>query len=99
MLISNSGSVWACGWSADGQTGVGHYRNTDRITKCVGDIVGEKIVDISCSGDCVLALSGEFKLYYKIIVAHILQLLLYLVTQKRAKSSVGAIPNTGNCVG
>ena len=58
MLITDQGSVWACGWSADGQTGVGHYKNTDRITKCVGDIVGEKINKVASSADCVLALNG-----------------------------------------
>ena len=59
MFISDKGSVWSCGWSADGQTGLGHYNNTDKISKCTGDIVGEKIVKISCSGDCVLALNGN----------------------------------------
>lgn len=59
--MTKKGEVYACGWGADGQTGVGHYRNTDRITKCVGDIAGEKIVKISCSADCVLALNGRQK--------------------------------------
>ena len=58
MLINDKGSVYACGWSADGQTGVGHYNNTERLTKCIGDIAGEKIVKIACSADCVLALNG-----------------------------------------
>ena len=59
MLINDKGSVFACGWSADGQTGVGHYNNTERLTKCIGDIDGEKIVKLSCSADCVLALNGS----------------------------------------
>lgn len=59
LLLTNKGEVYACGWGADGQTGVGHYKNTDRITKCVGDIVGEKIIKISCCGDCVLAINGR----------------------------------------
>ena len=58
LLINDKGSVYACGWSADGQTGVGHYNNTERLTKCIGDIAGEKIVKIACSADCVLALNG-----------------------------------------
>jgi len=58
MFISDQGSVWACGWSADGQTGLGHYKNTDRISKCVGDIVGEKVIKVASSADCVLALNG-----------------------------------------
>jgi hypothetical protein len=58
MFISDQGSVWACGWSADGQTGLGHYNNTDRISKCVGDIVGEKVIKVTSSADCVLALNG-----------------------------------------
>lgn len=59
MFVTDQGSVWSCGWSADGQTGVGHYNNTDRITKCVGDIVGENIIKLACSADCVLALNGN----------------------------------------
>lgn len=59
MFVTDQGSVWSCGWSADGQTGVGHYNNTDRITKCVGDIVGENIIKLACSADCVLALNGK----------------------------------------
>lgn len=63
MFVTDQGSVWSCGWSADGQTGVGHYNNTDRITKCVGDIVGENIIKLACSADCVLALNDKGQVF------------------------------------
>jgi len=59
LFITEKGSVFSCGWGADGQTGLGHYRNTDQISKCVGDIVGENIVKIACSTDCILALNDK----------------------------------------
>ena len=58
MFITEKGSVYSCGWGADGQTGLGHYENTDKMTPCIGDIQGENIVKVSCTADCVLALNG-----------------------------------------
>lgn len=59
MFLTDGGAVYACGWSADGQTGVGRYDNTERITKCIGDIQGERITKVACSADCVLAVNGN----------------------------------------
>lgn len=41
-------------------TGLGHYQSIGQASQVKGAIEGEKIVQIACSGDCVLALSGEF---------------------------------------
>jgi alpha-tubulin suppressor-like RCC1 family protein len=60
LFVTEEGARYSCGWGADGQTGLGHYNNTDRVSRCVGDIQGVKIVKVSCAADCVLALSGNF---------------------------------------
>jgi len=72
LFVTEEGALYSCGWGADGQTGLGHYNNTDRVSRCVGDIQGVKIVKVSCAADCVLALSGNFvdsppfsKIYFK----------------------------------
>ena len=57
LVVTQSGAVWGCGWGADGQTGLGHYNNSHRLTRLGGDISGERIVKVSCAADCVLALS------------------------------------------
>lgn len=54
-----NGSVYSCGWSADGQTGLGHTMNEGSFTRVRGDIEGEKIVKVSSAADCVLALNGN----------------------------------------
>ena len=53
-----SGEVFSCGWSADGQTGRGHYKNVSEMGKVKGDIHQQIIVKVSCRADCVLALNG-----------------------------------------
>lgn len=60
LLITEDGYVYSAGWGADGQTGLGHCKNTDVFTKVIGDIQGEKITKVSCSGDCVLAINGKY---------------------------------------
>ena len=59
MLLSSEGKVYSFGWSADGQTGLGHYNN--QYTPCLvkGDIENENIVQLSCAADCVLAVSDK----------------------------------------
>ena len=69
-MILQNGKVFSFGWSADGQTGVGHYDSVSEATEAQGDVKGEKIVKIATSGDCVLALNGKSKrhmdvLYYQ----------------------------------
>ncbi|XP_060534195.1 RCC1-like G exchanging factor-like protein [Cylas formicarius] len=59
LAITEDGSVYSCGWGADGQTGLGHFQNTSEFTKVDGDISKEKIVKISCKSDFVLALNDR----------------------------------------
>ena len=65
LFLTEQGSVYSCGWSADGQTGLGHYHNTEQISKCIGDLEGENIVKVSSSADCVLALNGKLVFFIK----------------------------------
>ena len=59
LFVTHSGKVFSCGWGADGQTGLGHYDSCDRPSLVSGDISGEKIVKVTGSVDCVLALNGK----------------------------------------
>lgn len=59
MVIAEDGSVYSCGWGADGQTGLGHFKNCDMFTRVKGDLEGETIVKLACRSDFVLALNGE----------------------------------------
>ena len=63
LALTDCGSVWSCGWGADGQTGLGHFNNTARLARLGGDIAGEKIVKLSCAADCVLALSERGEVF------------------------------------
>ena len=64
LFLSQKGCVYSCGWSADGQTGLGHYDNQTSPALIKGDIQGEKIVKVACSADNVLALNGKKKLCF-----------------------------------
>lgn len=57
MILTQGGSVYACGWSSDGQTGIGTYKSTSKLTRVEGDVRDERVVKLACAGDCVLALS------------------------------------------
>ncbi|XP_042908664.1 RCC1-like G exchanging factor-like protein [Parasteatoda tepidariorum] len=59
LLLSTSGKVYSFGWGADGQTGLGNYNNQFTPAMLKGDIEGEKIVQLSCAADCVLAVSSK----------------------------------------
>ena len=59
MFLSDTGEVYACGWGADGQTGLGHFNTEWTPSRVTGDVAGEKIVKVSSRADCVLALNGE----------------------------------------
>ncbi|KAL0268568.1 UNVERIFIED_CONTAM: hypothetical protein PYX00_010455 [Menopon gallinae] len=63
LLLMEDGSVYSCGWGADGQTGLGHMSNVERFTKVKGEIEGEKIVKISSKADCVLALNDKGEVF------------------------------------
>lgn len=59
LLLTQKGKVFACGWGADGQTGLGHYNSIGEWGQVGGDIANEKIVKVASKVDCVLALNGE----------------------------------------
>ncbi|KAM8991616.1 RCC1-like G exchanging factor-like protein isoform 2-T2 [Ara ararauna] len=59
LFRTKKGTVYACGWGADGQTGLGHYNITSVPTKLRGDIAGVNIIQVSSYGDCCLAVSDE----------------------------------------
>ena len=59
MFLTESGSVYSCGWGADGQTGLGHFNSVSDPSAVEGDVKGEKIVKVATSTDCVLALNGR----------------------------------------
>lgn len=61
LFITEQGHVYSCGWGADGQLGLGHYQTEWKPTQVGGDILSERIVKVVGSGDCVLALSGEYR--------------------------------------
>lgn len=63
LFITESGKVYACGWGADGQTGLGNYDNRSTPTAVIGDITTEKIVKVASTGDCVLALNNKGELF------------------------------------
>ena len=62
LFLTQNGKVYSCGWSADGQTGLGHYDNQEVPELIRGDIANEKIVKVACAADCVLALNGNFQI-------------------------------------
>ncbi|KAL1490785.1 hypothetical protein ABEB36_013422 [Hypothenemus hampei] len=59
MLLAEDGSVYSSGWGADGQTGLGHFRNTEEFSRVRGDISDEKIVQLACRSDFILALNDK----------------------------------------
>ncbi|XP_011501602.1 PREDICTED: Williams-Beuren syndrome chromosomal region 16 protein homolog [Ceratosolen solmsi marchali] len=63
ILLTENGEVYTFGWGADGQTGLAHYHNQYKPELVKGDLVGQKIVKVSCTADCVLALSDNGKVF------------------------------------
>jgi RCC1-like G exchanging factor-like protein len=59
LFVTESGKVYACGWGADGQTGLGTFENRGPPAAVKGDITSEKIVKVASTVDCVLALNGK----------------------------------------
>ncbi|KAK4877658.1 hypothetical protein RN001_010164 [Aquatica leii] len=59
ILVTQDGSVYSCGWGADGQTGLGHYNSESEFTKVQGDIASENIVKVATTADFVLALNDK----------------------------------------
>ncbi|XP_069702362.1 RCC1-like G exchanging factor-like protein [Periplaneta americana] len=63
LFVTENGEVYACGWGADGQTGLGHFKTEWQPTRVTGDVVGENIVKVSCTADCVLALNDKGEVF------------------------------------
>nr|XP_033778132.1 RCC1-like G exchanging factor-like protein isoform X2 [Geotrypetes seraphini] len=63
LFRTEKGEVYACGWGADGQTGLGHYNIACFPTKLNGDIAGVNIIQVATYGDCCLAVSDEGDLF------------------------------------
>ncbi|XP_019880838.1 RCC1-like G exchanging factor-like protein [Aethina tumida] len=63
LLLMNDGSVYSCGWGADGQTGLGHYKNVDVFHRIKGDIDNENIVQLACRSDFVLAINDKGEVF------------------------------------
>ncbi|KAH0548928.1 RCC1-like G exchanging factor-like protein [Cotesia glomerata] len=63
IFLTEQGQVYACGWGADGQTGLGHYNNQWKPELVKGEVEGEKIIKVAGISDCVLALSESGKVY------------------------------------
>lgn len=59
FFITKKGSLYSCGWSADGQTGLGHFKTQWEPQQVKGDLQYSQIVKVSASADTVLALSEE----------------------------------------
>ncbi|XP_050669740.1 RCC1-like G exchanging factor-like protein isoform X1 [Leptidea sinapis] len=63
LFITESGKVYACGWGADGQTGLGKFDSQGPPAPVTGDITSEKIVKVASTADCVLALNDRGELF------------------------------------
>ncbi|XP_013187025.1 RCC1-like G exchanging factor-like protein [Amyelois transitella] len=63
LFLTESGKVYACGWGADGQTGLGNYDNQGPPAAVRGDVTSEKIVKVASTADCVLALNDQGELF------------------------------------
>uniref|UniRef100_A0A673J8N9 Williams-Beuren syndrome chromosomal region 16 protein-like n=1 Tax=Sinocyclocheilus rhinocerous TaxID=307959 RepID=A0A673J8N9_9TELE len=53
------GSVYACGWGADGQTGLGYHNKASCPVPVGGDLAGVKVQQVATYGDCSLAVSTD----------------------------------------
>ena len=59
LFLTKNGSVYACGLGADGQTGLGSFEAEGAPRKVLGDLDGERIVQVSTCADSNLAVSGR----------------------------------------
>ncbi|XP_068187344.1 RCC1-like G exchanging factor-like protein isoform X2 [Antennarius striatus] len=63
LFLTEAGSVFSCGWGADGQTGVGHHDVSASPVQVGGDLRGVKVQQISTYGDLSLGVSTEGQVY------------------------------------
>lgn len=63
LFLTDQGQVYACGWGADGQTGLGHHHVRSSPVQLGGDLSGVEVVQIGTYADCSLALSRDGELF------------------------------------
>ncbi|XP_048468264.1 RCC1-like G exchanging factor-like protein isoform X2 [Rhincodon typus] len=63
LFRTEKGEIYSCGWGADGQTGLGDYGVTCKLTRLAGDIAGVNIVQTATYGDFCLAVSKDGDLF------------------------------------
>uniref|UniRef100_A0A672PFB8 Uncharacterized protein n=1 Tax=Sinocyclocheilus grahami TaxID=75366 RepID=A0A672PFB8_SINGR len=63
LFLTDRGSVYACGWGADGQTGLGHHSKASCPVPVGGDLAGVKVQQVATYGDCSLAVSTEGQVF------------------------------------
>lgn len=63
LFLTETGKVYACGWGADGQTGLGHQEKSPTPLAVGGDLAGVKVTQVTTYGDCSLAVSAEGQIY------------------------------------
>ncbi|KAM3868540.1 RCC1-like G exchanging factor-like protein [Diretmus argenteus] len=63
LFLTETGKVYACGWGADGQTGLGHHNISSKPVEVRGELAGVEVQQISTYGDCSLAVSRDGQLY------------------------------------
>lgn len=74
--------MYACGWGADGQTGLGNYENQSVPARVKGDVTSEKIVKVSSAADCVLALNGKTEIRILVIINPSSSSTIYVPTKR-----------------
>lgn len=63
LLLTSDGKVFSCGWGADGQTGLGHFKDESSFKLVEGALKDVRIKQVSTSADCCLALSVEGEVF------------------------------------
>ncbi|XP_030648384.1 RCC1-like G exchanging factor-like protein [Chanos chanos] len=63
LFLTETGTVYACGWGADGQTGLGHHNMASCPMAVGGDLAGVKVQQVTTYGDCSLAVSSDGHLF------------------------------------
>jgi len=63
LLLCHDGRVLACGWGADGQNGLGHFKDEATFNLIEGELKDVRIKQVASSADCCLALSDEGEVF------------------------------------
>ena len=63
LFLTKNGSVYSCGLSTDGQTGLQSFSNVGVPKKIKGDIEGEKIIQVSSCADTCLAINEKGEVF------------------------------------